>query len=332
MKSEYIKISSTMQPIKTINNFLPISVLYFRDYLIKTFNIDINNIPLEDWNNLIYKNYCKNIINNKFCLKKIKKIGKDICSKCCEKKGLIKYKKTKIKKSKKDKEPNSDDEGFYTGTDNETTTNKRSLNIEESINKNDLLFNIDISKKDEFIKNRNLKLDNNLNSINNSKYMYFGDLKVNIDGYEIDNLFSKNNINIVNNYNNYVNNCNGYIMFGSLEVEIQKDKNKDISLEVISSNENKICNIEFKKRILTKTKIIKYFNKLYLEIKNKKNNNFMNNINEDLYYVFLYSINLIFKNEDINLIRKEISNCLGELGISYFINQFNTFLNNDILS
>jgi hypothetical protein len=151
---------------------------------------------------------------------------------------------------------------------------------------------------------------------NKSSPVFQSESKDNLDFYNISN---KEKI-----LNNYVNNYNGHILFGSVDEEIPKDKNKDISLEV-TSNENKICNTEFKnnfrKRILTKTRIINYFNKLY--IKNKKNNKFMDNINEDLYYVFLYSINLIFKNKNINFIRKEIYNCLGKLGISYCINQFN---------
>lgn len=281
------------------------------------FNIDINDIPLEDWNKLIYKNYCKNTIDNKLCLRKIKKLyldNKDICSKCCEKKGLKKYKRKSRKLQKKNTQKiNNEDSGFYTETDNEidkVTLIKENTN--EKPKPNTSIFN-DI-KKDQ-------------------KCIYFGDLEIKTDNYRILNLCypEKKQENIINKHiNNHINRYDGYIMFGSLEVEIQKDKNKDISLEGISSNENKICNRELRnkirKRILTKIKIIKYFNRLYLKIKNKKENNLIDNINEDIYYVFLYSISLIFKFKDINFIRKEIHNCLGYLGISFYIKQFNNFI------
>lgn len=87
------------------NEFIPISISSFHKYLLENFKIDINEIPNDEWNKLVYKNYCKNITNNKYCFKKIKKIDLNninICSKCCEKMKLKTY-KNKIKKCKKKK-------------------------------------------------------------------------------------------------------------------------------------------------------------------------------------------------------------------------------------
>jgi hypothetical protein len=74
------------------NSFIPISIPHFQEYLLEKFNVNINEIPYEDWNGLIHNNYCKNIINNNFCLKKYKKTISNVenndlmCSKCCERK------------------------------------------------------------------------------------------------------------------------------------------------------------------------------------------------------------------------------------------------------
>lgn len=297
------------------NDFIPISKNSFYEYILKRFNIDISNIPVEDWNNLIYKDHCKNITNNIFCFKKFKKINidnTDICSKCCEKKGVKRkpaYKKRKnYNNSFKDITNNNEDSGFYTETDNDLE-NKSKFNVlnYESIQDKDAKEHDKKYSKIQFKENEKKVLLNN-NYINNSNYIQFGSLKFKIDQYE--------------------------------------------------NVKREIFNKKLKKRILTKIKILNYFKNLYLSIKNKtpiytspsvvpkyfdtienvssnyNSNNDKSNkksqmdediINNDIYYVFVYIINLIFRTKNVNYIRKEIFNCLGGYGLNFYRSQFNYF-------
>jgi hypothetical protein len=92
---------------------------------------------------------------------------------------------------------------------------------------------------------------------------------------------------------------NECIKFGSLEFEIDK---------------NKIFNIYNKER---KRKITK---KEFKKINDKTVNT---NINSDIYYIFVYIINIIFETKNIDFIRGELYNYLGELGIDFYKKQIN---------
>ena len=54
-----------------------------------------------------------------------------------------------------------------------------------------------------------------------------------------------------------------------------------------------------------------------------QNPNFNININSDLYYIFIYLVDLIFKISDINFIRNELYSYLGDIGVEYYISQLN---------
>lgn len=193
------------------NEFIPLSVSSFNEYLLKKFNINIDNIPDEDWDKLIYKNYCKNNINNKYCFKKIKKVESNIniCSKCCEKMKLKTYKRNKKKCKKKEKNNENknidEDSGFYTETDNDIE-NKSKLNY-EGIHK------IKDTKEHE-----------------NSNYIYFGSIGIKSEkNYNKIQLKDEKN-ELINN--NYINNSN-YIKFGDLHFKLNKS---EFSIEEVNDN------------------------------------------------------------------------------------------------
>jgi hypothetical protein len=60
-----------------INEFIPFSMSALFNYLYKKFNINIKDIPIEDFKSLIYYKYCKNILNDEVCIRPCKKIKKD---------------------------------------------------------------------------------------------------------------------------------------------------------------------------------------------------------------------------------------------------------------
>lgn len=311
------------------NEFIPISISSFHKYLLENFKIDINEIPNNEWNKLVYKNYCKNIKNNKYCFKKIKKIDPDninICSKFCEKMKLKTY-KNKIKKCKKRKKinkdiDNNDDSGFYTETDNEICTNfKLDVKKNKIINLNSNNYSYSENNTQNNNKPCSFSFENIISTTftsekcKNKGYIKFGDFNFELNDkhlYLTDFLY-------INHYNNINNNKpNPYVFhnnicFGDLNFKIDKKEIK---------SENKICNLKFKKRILLKINILRYFKKLYLK---NKYNEF--NTDSDIYYVFLYIIDLIFRTKNINYIRKELYNCLGNIGINYYRSRINNFIN-----
>jgi hypothetical protein len=309
------------------NEFIPLSISSFHKYLLENFNLDINNIPNKEWNNLIYKNYCKNIINNRYCFKKIKKIDPnniDICSKCCEKMKLKTYKKNKIKKCKKKEKINKDidnneDSGFYTETDNENYTNSK-LDVTQNmmINLNPNKYNKNCTQTESQSHSFSLETFTSTTFISenckNKGYIKFGDLnfKLNDKHLYLTDFLHMDHYGYNSLPKNYINNINNNIYFGNLKFKIDKKENK---------SENKICDSKLRKRILLKINILRYFKKLYLK---NKDNEF--NTNSDLYYVFLYIIDLIFRTKNINYIRKELYNCLGILGINYYRSQINKIL------
>jgi hypothetical protein len=236
-----------------VNEFIPLSISSFHSYLLEKFNIDINNIPENDWTKLVCKSYCKNIINSKYCFKKIKKVNSNninICSKCCEKLKLKTYKRNKVQKCKKNNDiDNNEDSGFFTETDNELYTIPKiisSENMTTKLNsKIDLSCNINnISKKED---------------CKNKEYIKFGDLdfKLNNKSLYLIDILHKNSIT-ENNVRKHINNINDNICFGSLKFKIDEKNNKTLYHDDINKNisENKICNIKLKKRVLLKINIL----------------------------------------------------------------------------
>lgn len=281
------------------NSFIPISITNFHNYLLHKYSIDIYEIPDNDWNNIIYDGYCKNIIDNKFCLKKYKISNLNneysFCSKCCKKKNI---KRKPIYKKRKKIKDNNEDSGFYTETDNEMESKVNETHAIELYNqhsKNVLNYSLNENIQDE--KNN---FDAKINIVNKFDKIYF----------------KKDNINNHDNQYNWTTNYNDkYIQFGSLIFNL--NQHKDV--------ENKLCNKKLIKRILIKTKILTYFKKLYLKNKNYKKDELNMNIDSDIYYIFLYIIDLIFRTKNVNLIRREIYNCLGVFGVYFYRSQLNSW-------
>lgn len=312
------------------NTFIPVFIPHLHKYLLDNFNIDINKIPIEDWHGLISNNYCKNITNNTYCLKKYKKNinddNIDFCSKCSEKKGI---KRKKVYKSKKDrkKEINSDS-GFYSESDNEkiiydnniiadkTIKNVKFKNIKKRIMIKIKILNyfknllkvkkINVIKEEEdyiFCTNTGFynrkKKNNNLNvnlvgSKDYHKYIMFGDLEFKFEDryFKINNNYKNLNVK----HEKFMN--NNFIQFGSLTFNLNPKENK---------KENYLLN-----------------NNIYKEGKEKLIN-YNNYMNEDTYYIFLYIIDLIFKTKNIDYIREELYNCLGPFNIDFYKSQLNIF-------
>lgn len=283
------------------NSFIHISIPNFQEYLLNKFNIDIYEIPTEDWKDIIYNNYCKNIINSKFCLKKCRSIKANtgyLCSKCCEKKKL--KRDPVYKKKKKIENVNNDniyDSGFYTEAED---------NIDRSIKKieNEYLPQLQNTTKKIYSNsdiqascNNNISKENKNVEIN---YIKFGDLDFELDKkyiYLVNNIHQniKSNKTIINH--NYIN--DKYITFGELNFKIGKiDKSNKI--ESVTSKLNIINNIDKHKKI-------------------------EKNLNSDLYYLFIYFIDLIFQNHNVEYIQKKIYRCLGGLGIQFYRSQFNNY-------
>jgi hypothetical protein len=188
------------------NTAIPIHIPFFYNYILTKYNINIYEFPIDDWREMIHINYCKNIIDNKFCLKKYKKdlIGIDFCSKCCEKK---KIKRKNVYKKKKCKESNTNnDSGFYSETDNNADV--ENINVFPENKKYIKFGNIDVelnNKNNYLINNlQNLKSENNVNHYINDNFITFGELTINIE--------QKNGIkNDINNYNMKKDKYNDYL-------------------------------------------------------------------------------------------------------------------------
>lgn len=341
------------------NLFIPFYIPALINYLKIKFNIDINNIPIHDLKSLVYYKYCKNITDGKLCVRPCKKaneIKEDeefICSKCCEKNKIKRKKVYRKKKKPKNNEQldnmnNGNESGYYSETDNNLylksneiygPINNYSVKLQNLKYEKELSFNNELSEKKE-------------NKIN------FGDLEI-----ELDNKYLINNLRKLKHENNVINHNinNKYITFGSLNINIEADniinnekivkKNKYINNKVLNNNENN----KIIKRIFTKIRILIYFKNLYLNNKSKKSNivvdgvihghgikkdifisnnnyNFLKlheiNINSDLYYIFTYLIYLVFKNSDIEVIKYELYNCLGNIGVQHYISQYISYSNN----
>ncbi len=294
-----------------LNSCIPVSIPHFQEYLLRNFKININEIPLEDWSFLIYNNYCNNIIDNKLCLKKHKKIinlntdNKYLCSKCCERKGIKRnpiYKKTKVKKVK---ENNNKEESVNCVTQSPAI---RFCNKLEStkIEKIEVLENYDIKNKSK------IYITDEKDKYVNNNCIKFGDLDFNLDNkyrYLINNLY-KNKLEKLKDGNHYIDNEN--IMFGSLKIDINNKK------EIIEN----ICSLNSK----TNNKSIKDNTSLNIPcsiyLANKKEDELLNS---DIYYIFVYLVNLIFYNYEIAFIKNELYNCLGSFGINFYISQLNSF-------
>lgn len=293
------------------NTFIPFSILSLNNYLQKQFNININNIPIEHFKELVDYKYCKNIIDGKMCIRPCKKINtikenEDfICSKCCKKNGIKRkrvYKLKKVKQKKSNMDENSDS-GFYTEIDNNIKNTSKSSNnkkqkIEEPIFRPNYIIN---NKPKEFklsIKNKN-ETDNCIS---------FGELdfKLNEKYRNITNTIyknhEKNNSKIINNK------YNKQIIFGSLKFDIDKKDKIDI-IEI-----NKELKKNYKNNLKNNNNCIHNY---------LKGEDFNMNINSDLYYIFIYLVDLIFKISDINFIRNEIYSYLGDIGVEYYISQLN---------
>lgn len=320
-----------------INEFVPFSMSALTDYLYKNFNVNIKDIPTEDFKSLIYYKYCKNIINDEICVRSCKKIdtlnrNEDfICSKCCEKKKIKKdkvYKKKKKKEKMKTDEMNiHDDSGYYTDIDNLGDNKIQYQNLKSE---KELLFNsCDTNKNNE---KRN--------------FIKFGNLDVELNNeYEhlINNLPKNKYENKI--LNHYIN--NKYITFGSFNIKIKnkiyfynslfdninigkKENNKNLNSInfIFDKNDNKDCiknTFTFSKD--SDSGIIK---KDYLFNNNYNCNIFKENkyLYSDLYYIFTYLIYIIFNFSDIKIIKNELYNCLGDIGIDYYISQYISLSNN----
>lgn len=270
------------------NTFIPLNITSFHNYMLNKYNINIHDISIKEWEDMIHPNYCKNIIGNIFCFKKHKKnmLENNFCSKCCERKGI---KRNNIYKKKKkqiniDNVNNLDDSGFYSELELNNDINDNILKTQHTNNKKVPMQNLDYEKN----------IDNNL--INNRKFIKFGDLKFNLDTkYEylmdkVQNLKSENK-NKSHNIND------NFITFGSLFFNnIKKINNSTLFFSSIEQN-----------------------NKCSQRINIFEEEEKINLFNNDLYYIFIYLINLIFYNSDINFIKKELYFCLGPFGIDYYL-------------
>lgn len=281
------------------NTFIPFSIISLNNYLQKQFNININinNIPIEHFKELVDYKYCKNIIDGKMCIRPCKKINtikensEFICSKCCEKKGI---KRRRVYKLKKDKQKiinmdENSDSGFYTEIDDNikntsNSSNNSKQNIEDPILENKST-NVINNKPKEFklsIKNKNKSDD----------FISFGELDFKLN----------------EKYRNITNTYNKQIIFGSLKIDIDKKDKIDI-IEI-----NKKFKINYKNNLKNNNNYIhNYF----------KGEDFNMNINSDLYNIFIYLVDLIFKISDINFIRNELYSYLGDIGVKYYISQLN---------
>lgn len=149
----------------------------------------------------------------------------------------------------------------------------------------------------------------NLNSEkkdNNGNFIKFGDLKIKLDN-KYEHLMDR--LPILKSENKIKNYCinDNYITFGTLSFSYSSQYLQNKTIRPVNINESKKDN---------------YFenNKCFQKIdtlEKKKEDLF----NHDLYYVFVYIINLIFYNSDVKLIRKELYHCLGDLGIDFYLSQ-----------
>jgi hypothetical protein len=275
------------------NSFIPIFIPNLHNYLLNKFNVNIYNIPIDDWHRLICDNYCKNIINNTYCIKKYKKDINDdnslFCSKCCERKG-IKRKRVYKKKTKIILNNDDSDSGVYTESDDKkSNTNYKPTEFKLFKNKN---YNkIDLDNVYLYINNKQIEENKkyvkdvlNSNKENKHKYIMFGTLKVNInENAKINDYNDKNNLK-------------------------RKTFGRNLCYSPIFLNNKKYDN----------------------GLKYLKENDFTD-INSDLYYVFTYIIYLIFKTSNIKIIQDELHNYLGDLGVQYYISQYIKLNNNDLI-
>lgn len=330
------------------NVFIPLDVSSFHNYMLNKYNINIYDIQLEDWSNMICSNYCKNINDNKFCFKKYKKnLNLELCSKCCEKKKIKREsvyikRKTKLKKNKINE---SNDSGYYTeiedninknGNNNDYSSKMKENTINFGINGNNYMISPNDSREEygyihehhnEKVYNyKDLKINNKERK---NKYIKFGSLKFELNDKNKNLINGLQNLKSENKIINH--NINNNITFGSLTFEIknklkQKEKeNIKIKFEEpdILSDPSNTFNLKLsnnaKDFLANKTNLNKYFQEEEIE-----KNRYMIFYN-DLYYIFVYIINLIFYNSDIKIIKKELYNCLGETGINFYLSQFNLF-------
>lgn len=336
------------------NSFIPVSIPNLHSYLLNKFNVDIYNIPVDDWHRLICNSYCKNIINNTYCITKYKKdINNDssFCSKCCERKG-IKRKKVYKKKTKIILNNEDSDSGICTESDDKDNRFKsKKCNIinkptEFKLLKNKNIFH-DLSKIKKKILTKikiliyfkKLYLNNKNNKQNN--YIRFGSLKIPINNNNISSLFLNKNYNKINlnNIYSYINNKqiekekkhvndvlklegknkHKYVMFGTLKVDVNENaKINDCNDKKKSKKENLETEMVLNNKKKNHDNGLKYL----------KENDFTD-ISPDLYCVFTYIIYLIFKTSNIKIIKDELYSCLGVLGVEYYISQF--INNNDYL-
>ena len=166
---------------------------------------------------------------------------------------------------------------------------------------------------------RTMKFENCIN---------FGSLKFKINNQflNINRIYKDQTFLDINNknkilHNNYIK--NGYIKFGNLNIKINNEHNISTSISF------------FPKRFIMnrpkKDKIKYLFLYIYNKIKNKKiilkNYNILSifdlnlNMNPDTYSVFVYIVDLIFNTESIHIVRNELYNCLGFLGINFYRKQ-----------
>jgi hypothetical protein len=345
------------------NSFIPVFIPNLHNYLLNKFNVDIYNIPIDDWHGLICDNYCKNIINNTYCIKKYKKDINDdnslFCSKCCEKKG-IKRKKVYKKKTKNTLNNEDSDSGVYTESDDKNnkfnykninvkhfSLNKFSNTINEPTevkllqNKNNCHDNLFKIKKRTLMKIKILiyfkKLYlNNKNKYKQDNYISLGYLNIDINNKNPYPLFSNKNYNKINLNNVYFHINNRLIKKKEKEVEDvlnfgEENKHKYIMFGTlkVDINENAKINDSNDKNKLKKEKFLN--NKNHDDgLKYIKENDFID-INSDLYYVFTYIIYLIFKTSNIKFIKDELHNCLGDLGVQHYISQYIQLNNNDLI-
>src|ERR1700730_5029396 len=120
------------------NTFIPFSVPLLQDYLQEKYNINLNDVPIEELKGLVYNKYCKNIVNGKICMKMCKKPNmikenEDfICSKCCEKNGIKKEPVYKLRKIKK--RTNNINEDSDSGYDDSIIRKQSDTNINDFSN------------------------------------------------------------------------------------------------------------------------------------------------------------------------------------------------------
>lgn len=264
--------------------------------------------------------------------------NKGLCSKCCEKKGI---KRSKVYKQRKKKTKhildNTEDSDSGVYTENDDNRNGENFSLNKNYKNNDYNNNLSEFKKRIFMKIKFLiffkKLYlNNKNKSNN--YISFGSLDVEINNNNnYSSLFSNKVYNKIN-----LNNVYDYILFNRNLNRLTKEKENDIpknnnmykhimfgSLKIDINRNSKIDNFNNKNNKLEKkedsllTSSDSYDDK---RIKLDHRVNDFKNINSDLYYIFIYLVYIIFKSYDIKIVKDELHNCLGELGIQYYISQY----------